>query len=53
MYKNMLFFLASAFLIGVVGHFAFHDDQEEFKRYTEMVCKGAWPNYKKIEVNCD
>ena len=39
--------------MGAVGNDAYEDALEEERFYTEMVCKGFWPDYKSLGVECE
>lgn len=40
-------------LVGIVGRLDYKDEITEENQYTRMVCQGAWPNYKDLNINCD
>lgn len=37
----------------VVGNMSYKDELVERDYYTTMVCEGAWPDYKNLNVNCE
>jgi|14_taG_2_1085336.scaffolds.fasta_scaffold01986_16 hypothetical protein len=40
-------------ILGIVGRGDYEDALEEERFYTEMVCKGFWPDYKNLGVECE
>jgi len=54
--EKILTGLALAFILGAFGVVGEADYQEAIRQeqeYQRMVCSGAWPNYKQIDVNCE
>jgi len=47
--------LALTFLIGlgIAGTGDIEAEQDSARMYTEMVCKGAWPDYENRRPSCD
>lgn len=41
------------FLIGLVGRNDYEDELAAEAFYKEMVCKGLWPDYKNLGVDCE
>lgn len=39
--------------MGVAGRMDYDDAVMMEKQYHDMVCQGAWPNYKQVPVRCD
>lgn len=37
----------------VVGNMSYKDELVERDYYTTMVCEGAWPDYKNLNVECE
>lgn len=37
----------------VVGDMGYKDELVERDHYTLMVCEGAWPDYKNLNVECE
>jgi len=34
------------------SYLAFSDEQAEQQHYAEMVCQGAWPDYRRLQPKC-
>lgn len=52
----MKFFLPIFFALlalGIVGTMDLEDAKADANYYNDMVCQGAWPNYKQVEVTCN
>lgn len=49
----VIVFLVFIVGMGAVGNDAYEDALEEERFYTEMVCKGLWPDYKNLGVECE
>lgn len=46
---------AAAILVAgylLAGHMDYEDEQDEFKRYCEMVEAGHWPDFKSLAGEC-
>jgi len=41
------------FLLGLVGRNDYEDELAAEAFYYEMVCKGLWPDYKNLGVQCE
>ena len=44
--------ITSGILISVIGDMDYQDAQNEEAYYREMVCSGAWPDYRAEGVEC-
>jgi len=51
--KALFVFIVVFLILSVAGHVAYEDWVVERDHYTYMVCEGTWPNYKKLNVNCE
>jgi len=54
--KTILMFILiamSAFMIFVISSMSHQDAKMEEAYYTEMVCAGAWPDYRGVVFECD
>ena len=51
-----LIIMASLFVLlalGIAGTGDIEAEQDSAKLYTEMVCKGSWPDYEQRRPSCD
>jgi hypothetical protein len=50
-----LIIMASLFLLlalGIAGNGDIEAEQDSARLYTEMVCKGSWPDYENRKPSC-
>ena len=51
-----LIIMASLFVLlalGIAGNGDIEAEQDSATLYTEMVCKGSWPDYEQRRPSCD
>lgn len=48
-----LLILITLLVIGILGEADYKDEVVLENQYKQMVCTGAWPNYKHIDLACD
>ena len=51
-----LIIMASLFVLlalGIAGNGDIEAEQDSASLYTEMVCKGSWPDYEQRRPSCD
>jgi len=53
MIKGMLVAVFFITVIAITSKMDAQDEADQFEHYTKMVCSGAWPDYKKIGVDCE
>jgi hypothetical protein len=49
----IILLLLGLLLLGVGGNASYEDELREQEFYNEMVCFGAWPDYKELGVECE
>jgi len=47
-----VFLLGLFIVLGLVGSIDAQDEQDAFKHYEEMVCRGDVPDYKELNPEC-
>ncbi len=50
--KPVLLLAALTVVFSIVSNSDFEQEMQQEAHYKEMVCSGAWGNYKNIEINC-
>lgn len=53
--KVLVAVIVAGCLLGLklVGDMGLEDDLQSETHYVEMVCSGAWPDYKEITPSCN
>lgn len=50
--KNIIIGIGVVILLGLVGQMDMEEAQAQGKNYNDMVCSGAWPDYKEKRPSC-
>lgn len=50
--KNIIIGVGVVILLGLVGQMDMEEAQAQGKNYNDMVCSGAWPDYKDKRPSC-
>jgi len=49
----VIVFLLFVIFMGAIGNSDYEDALEQEAFYKEMVCKGLWPDYNNLGVDCE
>jgi hypothetical protein len=53
LYAIIMALLFALLALGIAGTGDIEAEQDSARMYTEMVCKGAWPDYEGRKPQCD